>query len=227
MNEPYLQLVPPMPQEPRRGGRPTKEEAEKIEGKILDAAAALFFSEGYGATSVEEIARRARISKRTFYARYANKPDIFRAVVRRIISSIRPAEKATDELFKGMDTREVLYRVAPVMLRAALSPDTLALFRIVMAESARFPELAPIMYQNSAREEAIRRIAELLQQEAKNKNLTLANPAFAAEQLLFMVTASPQRRALGLGAPMSEAELDAWSRNAVDLFLNGVWGRSA
>ena len=64
---------------PRRGGRPSREEAEKLEDKILDAAAALFFDEGYGAVSVEEIAKQAQISKRTFYARFENKAAIFRA----------------------------------------------------------------------------------------------------------------------------------------------------
>jgi len=213
-------------QEPRRGGRPSRAEAGKIEDKILDAAAALFFSEGYGATSIEEIARRAQISKRTFYARYDNKPDIFRAVVRRVIQRLRPPDKATDQLFRGTDAREILHRVAPLILRASLSPDTLAMYRTVMAEAVRFPELAIILTEQGARQEAIRRIAEILQQEAKTKNLALADPAFAAEQFLFMVTGAPQRRALGLGTPMTSDELNAWARDTVDLFLKGCWGGS-
>jgi hypothetical protein len=39
-----------------------------------------------------------------------------------------------------------------------------------------------------------------------------------------MVTALPQRRALGLGTPMTSAEVDAWSRDVVNLFLNGCRG---
>ena len=42
-----------------------------------------------------------------------------------------------------------------------------------------------------------------------------------------MLVAGPQRRALGLGAPMTERALDAWAGNAVDLFLNGCRGTMA
>jgi len=208
---------------PRRGGRPSREEAEKLEDKILDAAASLFFSEGYGAVSIEEIAKRAQISKRTFYARFENKAAIFRAVVHRVILSLRPPNNATDQLFKGASAEEILRRIAPIILKASLTPQALALQRVVLAEAMRFPELAPIMNAEGARQEAIDRIAKLLQHEAKSKKHTLTNPAFLAEQFLFMLTAAPQRHALGLGAPMRAAELDAWAKDTVDLFLNGCW----
>ena len=39
-----------------------------------------------------------------------------------------------------------------------------------------------------------------------------------------MVVAAPQRRALGLGQPMTAAELDAWAKDTVDLFLKGYQG---
>jgi TetR/AcrR family transcriptional repressor of mexJK operon len=211
---------------PRRGGRPSREQSAKLEDKILDAAAALFFSEGYGATSVEEIARRARISKRTFYARFEDKAAAFRAVVRRVILRLRPAAIVVDQLFKGSNVEEVLRRLAPIILRASLSPEALALQRVVLAEAARFPELALIMHEQGARQEAIRRIADLLQKDAKAGERVAENPAFAAEQFLQMVTSAPQRRAMGLGEPLKQEEYAAWANDTVDLFLNG-YGRAA
>lgn len=208
---------------PRRGGRPSREQAGKLEDKILDAAAALFFSEGYGAVSIEKIARQAHISKRTFYARHKDKASVFRAVVNRVIQRLRPPDDATDRLFEGAHVEEILRRIAPIILRAALSPDTLALHRVVLAEATRFPELALIMHEQSARQEAIRRLADLLRHDAETRKRTLADPAFAAEQFLIMITAAPQRRALGLGAPLKANELDAWANAAVDLFLKGCW----
>jgi AcrR family transcriptional regulator len=50
----------------------------------------LFLSLGYGATSIEAVARRARGSKRTFYHRFHDKPELFVAVVHRIIDRLRP-----------------------------------------------------------------------------------------------------------------------------------------
>ena len=205
----------------RRGGRPSKEQAGLIEDKILDAAAALFFSEGYGAASIEVIAQRAQISKRTFYARFENKAALFRAVVRRVIQHVRPPNAATDQLFAGKNLEEILRRIAPIILHASLSPEALSLHRVVLAEATRFPELALIINEQGSRQEAIRRISDLLQQDARAKNRTLANPAFAAEQFLLMVTSGPHRRAMGLGVPMNAQELDAWASDTVDLFLNG------
>src|ERR1700722_4147661 len=104
---------------PRRGGRPSRERAEGIQDEILDAAADLFLTEGYGHTSVEAIARRAGIAKRTFYHRYQDKADVFKAVVQRIIDRLRPPDVAP--LFQGKDIAEILHRLAIVIVRASLS----------------------------------------------------------------------------------------------------------
>ena len=207
----------------RRGGRPSKEEASLIEDKILDAAAALFFSEGYGTTSIEEIARQAHISKRTFYVRYSDKAAIFRAVLHRLINRMRTPANSADRLFAGDDIKEILHRIAPIFLRATLTPEALALHRILVSEALRFPELVMIMNEQGARQEAIRRIAELLQKEADAKQRKLRDAHFAAEQFLQMLTTAPQRRHLGLGVPMTTAEIDAWASATVDLFLQGCW----
>jgi hypothetical protein len=64
-------------------------------------------------------------------------------------------------------------------------------------------------------------IAAMLEREARAGTLTIDRPAVAAEQFLQLVVTLPQRRALGLGEPMTEAELDAWADDCVNLFLNG------
>ncbi|HET6307753.1 MAG TPA: helix-turn-helix domain-containing protein, partial [Rhodopila sp.] len=66
----------------RRGGRPSREQAALLGDRILDVATELFLAEGYGATSIEAVAQRARISKRTFYHRFPDKAALFDAVLR-------------------------------------------------------------------------------------------------------------------------------------------------
>jgi TetR/AcrR family transcriptional regulator, mexJK operon transcriptional repressor len=204
---------------PRRGGRPSRQQAARLGERILDASTHLFLSLGYGATSIEAVARRARISKRTFYHRFRDKPALFVAVVHRIIDRLRPP--ADVPLLEG-DLQEILRRLAGIILRAALSPQAIALNRMIVAESGRFPKLAAVT--TGATEEAIRLIAGVLDREARAGNLALDNPTFAAQQFLYMIIALPQRRALGFGAPMSSAEIDAWARDVVNLFLNGCRG---
>ena len=208
---------------PRRGGRPSREAASQLEDKILEVAAHLFFDAGYGAVSVEEIVQRAQISKRTFYARFPDKAAVFRAVVHRVIQRLRPDAAATERLFQGARGEEVLRRIAPIIARASLAPQALALQRVVVAEAKRFPELALILHEQGARQEAIQRIAGLLERIGHEEGRVSMDANFAAEQFMFMLTALPQRRALGFGTPMNERELGVWVTNTLDLFLQGCW----
>ena len=211
----------------RRGGRPSKADAEQIGQRIIDAATELFFTLGYGATSVEAVARRAGISKRTFYHRFANKSALLSAVVHRTIDRMRPP--ADVPLLDGADLPAILRGLAGLILRAALSPPAIALNRLIVAESSRFPDLASVVTNQGAIEEAVRLIAGVLEREARAGNLSVDDPTFAGQQFLYMVITVPQRRAMGLGVPMTPVEIDAWPRDVVNLFLNGCrgWERTA
>ena len=208
----------------RRGGRPSRHDAAQLSGRILDAATDLFFARGYGATSIEAVAQRARISKRTFYHRFADKATLFGAVLHRIIEGLRPPPAIP--IVAGADLAEVLRRLAGLIVHAAVTPHALALHRLIVGESARFPRLAAAVTNEGATQEAIALIAGVLAQEARAGTLTLDDPALAAELFLYLVLSVPQRRALGLGKPMSAAELERWASAVVDLFLNGCRTRS-
>jgi len=206
----------------RRGGRPSRAEAEQLGERILDAATALFFTLGYGATTIEAVAGRARISKRTFYHRFDDKAALFSAVVHRTIARLRPP--ADVPLLEGANLQEILQRLAGLILRGALSPPALALHRLIVAESARFPKLVAVVTEEARAEEAVGLIAGLLEREARARRLRLDAPVFAAQLFLHMVISWPQRRAVVLGTPMTPVELDAWTRDVCNLFLNGCRG---
>ena len=209
----------------RRGGRPSRHEAAQLADSILDAATELFFARGYGATSIEAVAKRARISKRTFYHRFDDKATLFGAVLHRIIEGLRPPPAIP--LVAGADLAEVLCRLAGLILHAAVTPHALALHRLIVGESARFPKLAAAVTSEGATQEGIRLIAGVLAPEVRAGTLALEDPAVAAEQFLYLVLSVPQRRALGLGKPMTAADLDRWANSVVDLFLNGCRVRPA
>lgn len=205
-----------------RGGRPTRSEAEQLRERILDAATTLFFTAGYGATTIEGVVRRARVSKRTFYHRFDDKSALFGAVIQRTISRLRPPAQVP--LLDGEDLQGILVRLARLILGAAVSAPAIALHRVIVAESARFPKLAAAVAAQGGAEEAIKLVAGLLEREARAGRITVDAPVFAAQQFLHMVITWPQSRAMGLGKPMTRAELDAWAAKAVNLFLNGCRG---
>ena len=76
-------VAAPEPLPARRGGRPSSEQAALLGDRILDVAADWFLTEGYGATSIEAVAQRAKISKRTFYHRFPDKAALFDETVQK------------------------------------------------------------------------------------------------------------------------------------------------
>ena len=201
-------------------GRPSREEAERIGGAILDAATEMFLAEGYGATSIEALAQRLRISKRTFYHRHKDKAALFEAVVRSVVGKLKPPD--VPGLFVGGSLEEILLRIGEVALAAATSPSAVALQRLLLSESARFPELAAIASGEGTRQMAVEAIARLL-----DGKMPPGEARFAGEQFLQMVISLPQRRAMGLGEPMAAEEHRAWVRRTVSLFLHGCLHREA
>lgn len=212
----------------RRSGRPSREEAERLHRVIIGIATRMFLTEGYGATSIDAIAREARMSKRTFYHRFRDKADLFAAVAHDVMIGLRPSgaedEAGAAALFAGAGLPEILLRVARLVLNAALAPQAIALSRVILAEAPRFPELAKAVLGEGSRQEAVRHISALLERERRAGRVRFDEAQFAAEQFLQMVVSIPQRRAMGLGVPMGEAELEAWSRQTVRLFVEGVTG---
>jgi len=210
----------------RRGGRPPRSAALKLRDQILDVATELFLTQGYGLTTIEAVARRAGISKRTFYHRFTDKAVLFGAVVHHIIERMRPAPGVP--LLEGATVDDQLRRLAQMMLRAALSPPAIALHRLIIAESARFPELARAVHSEGASREAVVLVSDLLDREIKNSALTAEAREIAAQQFIQLVVSVPQRRAMGLGEPMSETEIEGWADSAVTLLLDGCrgWRRS-
>src|SRR6202047_1798597 len=173
-----------------RGGRPSCADALRLRQRILEVATELFLAEGYGSTTIEAVAARAGISKRTFYHRFDDKSALFAAVVHEIIEQIRPP--AGVPLIEGATLRDVLRRLAGMIVRAALSPQAIALHRLVMAESARFPELVRGVPPGGSAREATALIGGLLARDLRDSKLNAESRAFAAEQFIFMIVSQPQ-----------------------------------
>jgi AcrR family transcriptional regulator len=202
----------------RTGGRPTATAAALLETTILDAATAAFLANGYAATTIEAVARTCGVAKRTIYARWSGKPALFRAAVERLMArwlSHVGDWAATEDLETALDG------AAARVLAVALTPEAVSLHRLLIAESARFPEL-PLMMHQAGAGEGTSRIAALLESAVAKGTLPKQDTTFAAEQFLHLVLAGPQRRAMGLGHPLDEQQTKVWRKAAVALFLSGV-----
>ncbi len=162
---------------------------------------------------MEAVAVVAGVSKRTLYARFPGKAALLRAVVARLIERWLPP---FDAGLADVDSLEpALLHAARQILATALAPQALALHRLVIAETGRFPELAQVLHEAGAGT-GLDRIAELLNRAG------VTDPVWVAEQFFHLVLTGPQRRALGLGPMPDGAALERWARQSVRLFLNGA-----
>jgi AcrR family transcriptional regulator len=201
-----------------RGGRPSRLQSAQLSDRILDVATALFLNHGFGTTSIEAVAKRAGISKRTFYHRFRGKEVLFEAVVRRLIERWMPPFDSA--LLDAPNIDAALRRAAEHMLNIALKPEALSLHRIVIAEARQFPGLARILHELGAAT-GVERISRDLERRVGLGELGPCDARLAAEQFILMVVTGPQRRAMGLGTPLDKTEIAAWIDSTVWLFLDG------
>lgn len=121
--------------------------------EVLDAALALFRERGFAATRVEDIGRRAGISKGAVYLYFASKEAIIEALVRRAAAPIADTALQFIEGVEG-DPRQLLSMVFRMLAQRLSDPELLAIPSLVMREVASFPHLA-VMYRREVLDRVI------------------------------------------------------------------------
>jgi TetR/AcrR family transcriptional regulator, mexJK operon transcriptional repressor len=208
-----------------RLGRPTRSASAALSDHIVAVARRIFLAHGFARASMERVADLASVSKRTLYSRFSGKSALFEAVIlREIEDGLRSLQARLPDLG---DIRLELRTLSEAFLSWMLSDGNVAMERIIMAEAARFPDLARRLYESGFMG-AARLVAELLKRAAARGEVQLSDPDFAADQFVSTVILSPFRRAaLGVEkAAFDDAAFDRMSR-AIDLFLEGCLSPSA
>ncbi|KIL97592.1 Transcriptional regulator TetR family [Paramagnetospirillum magnetotacticum MS-1] len=163
---------------------------------ILDAAQRLFLVEGYAATSMDAVAAGAEVSKATIYAHFEGKDQLFAAIMhRRCEASF--AFASPDESF---DAERTFTTYAERLLGLLMTPDAMALYRVVVAESARTPELAQAFYETGPIRGKAAIAASVACLQARGELATDIDPLVIADQFIGMLRAETYHRAL-LGLP--------------------------
>jgi TetR/AcrR family transcriptional regulator, mexJK operon transcriptional repressor len=187
--------------------------------RLIEIAASMFMERGFEATSVDAVAEAAGIGKATLYARYKDKGELFAAVLQRKIDRWL-AMNETDERAATGRIEDVLLARARRTVAVALTPEAVAINRIVMAESARFPTLAKLVHEQGwQRSNAA--VAALLDQFVANGQIQVEDTNVAADLFLSLVIGRQTRLAM-LGIETDPGQIDQRVKAAVNLFLNGV-----
>ena len=188
--------------------------------EILEAALHVFGEQGFARTRLEEVARRAGVSKGTLYLYFKSKEDLFREMARACVSASVAQEEEFVRTFEG-STRDLLEQFIRRYWAKMNEPANLRLVRVVQLELTNFPELARFFFQ-----EVILRMRSLIQSiielGIERGEFRPVNPGFAARALQTLCAQLAQSqhhfRAYDIH-PMSYDELQS---GIIDLYLNGV-----
>jgi AcrR family transcriptional regulator len=181
---------------------------------ILDAAAELLAERGL-AVSIEEIARRAGVSKQTVYNRFGTKLEIARAMAE------RRADAVTEPLIHppaGADPESVLCAYAERALEKFGDPRHASTLRAMMS-AASDPELGHAVYEAGPLQSR-RRLAAWLAAETKAGRLSVDEPDRAAEMFSGMVMGHRTiRTVLGVASPETEAQRRVHAKACASRFV--------
>jgi AcrR family transcriptional regulator len=191
--------------------------------ELVASALALFVEQGYAATRLEDIARRAGISKPTIYLYFKNKEEVFKAVVR---GNIVPVIAEVETLLAGFEghSAELLRNTIMQWWVHAGAKKEAGLIRVVTAEANNFPELA-LYYRAEVIDRDMRLIAKVLERgiarhEFRQVDLALATQVLTSAMLMLtMWTHAVQSSGHVVADPVMFLEA------LVDLILGGLLPR--
>ena len=153
-------------------GRRLGPNSERKVAQILAAARDRFTVCGFGGVSMDEVAQLAGVGKATVYAHFKSKSELFAAVIanegRAFVLALEPRA--------GEAVAATLTRFARAAFALFLAPHTIAVYRSIAAETARFPDLGRIFFETGPAF-ALARLAKFLADAMDAGLLRRENPA--------------------------------------------------
>ena len=193
----------------------TKPRARAKQAQIVEAARRIFMDQGFGGASMDAIAAAADVSKATLYAYFGSKEDLFAHVVTQAGQS---RVKSLD--LEDVDPRTLLHDAAREITNLILSPDTVAMYRIIMSEARNFPDLGARFY-TAGPAALIDRLAMHLDAAMQAGALRHAPPRVAAAQFIGMILGDLQLRVLlHVGKPPVKRIREEVAYHGVDAFMH-------
>ncbi len=198
--------------------------AQKKQTAILTVASQLFLERGYDAVSLDDILERVGGSKTTLYSYYGGKEGLFAAMVQ---------TKCRHKLasFLTMDVADLgpkagLTALGRQFLSILSDPEGQAMFRAMIAEAQRFPELASTFFA-AGPETAIRALRRNIEHWQRVRLLRSGNAEALAVQFLGILMGNFHlKNLLGLAESLTERQINAWVARGVELFLEGTLPRN-
>lgn len=186
---------------------------------VLTSARALFLRKGFGATTVDEIAEAAHVSKATVYSNFGDKAAVLAALLDRVAAESAQILAGVVALLDGPGpVEDRLEQTATALARGVLRPEVLQLRRLALAESVRFPAEVAAYYEHGPGS-TIRLLARAFTDLDAQGLLVVDDPEEAAARFAYSVVGPAQDRALLTGVTPDPVEVGRTAGAAARAFL--------
>src|ERR1700744_2821852 len=183
---------------------------------ILQIAHAAFLEDGYAATSMSSIAAKVGGSKATLYNYFSSKEELFAAVIAERCRDFE--ELLYDVDLEAQDFRKVLPTLGERAVRWMLRDDSIATFRLITAETGRFPELGRAFYLAGPLK-GKEMLAEFFGRATENGHLKPGHTMTMTSHFMALCKGDLQhRKLLNIDKP-GDKDIEASVANAVNAFL--------
>jgi len=188
--------------------------------EILTAALEVFADRGFAATKLEDVARRAGVTKGTIYLYFENKEALFKALIRQTIVPVIAQGEELARSFTG-SARDLFERLVREYWRLVGETSLVGIPKLMMAEANNFPELARFYYEEVVTR-GHRLMAGVLERGIKAGEFRRVNVAVATKLAMAPVMHAVIARK-AFSACMPEGfDVASYLDTHIDLYLHGI-----
>lgn len=118
---------------------------------ILEGAKSVFLRQSFGLATMDDVASAAGVGKQTVYRHFGSKEALFIGLVFSMCAEVGAFLASAQDRQAGGSPKAALRELGWALARILTTPDNLRLYRAIVAEAERLPELGQVFYENGAK----------------------------------------------------------------------------
>lgn len=183
----------------------TPQAKERRKQAVLDAALHEFYERGYSAARMDDIARRAEVTKGTLYLYYDSKETLFRALIQSLVEpNLKRIQVIASQATCLESAMQQLARLMPWILQTSQMPK---LMKVLIGDSHTFPEIVRD-YREQVIERFLSAISGMLQREIDHGRVRQCDPHLAARLIVAPIVMQGIWQALFGNDPAARVDLE-------------------
>lgn len=187
---------------------------------MLDAALAVFGEKGFAATKVDDIARRAGVSKGTVYLYFSSKEALLEGIVQRAVAPIADGAAPDMAQFEG-DPRLPITMLLLMMSQLLSDPDKIAIPKLILREVMNFPALAE-MYRDSVLDKVVPALTGLIARGVEQGYLRPVDPELTVRSVVGPLLAHVALSEIFGIRPADGLDMERLVENHIDILFRGI-----